>query len=92
MKTVRIVPEQPDEGKMPLSRGTKVFMSNTELHGVCSIVATFEADEPVRAVMTMNVASDVINAIPVFKVNHPITGEFKLIKCIEFADGSKFEC
>ena len=91
MKTIRIVPEIPDEGKMALSSGTKVFMGDTELKGITSIVTTFEADEPVRAVVNLYVAQDETDGIPTFHSNHPISGEWKEIKRIEFADGSAWE-
>ena len=90
MKTIRIVPEIPDEGKMALSQGTHIFMGYTELGGIRSVVTTFEVDEPVRAVVNMYVEQVETNAIVEFMTNHPVTGKFKAIKRIEFMDGTVF--
>ena len=78
---VTIIPSTSDE-----------IPEGKELKGVTSATVHYEPDDIVRADLKVFIAHEAIAGSLYWFANDPETGEWKEVKRIEFADGSKFEC
>lgn len=100
METVRIVPPEPyDKDALTLSQGTRVLQGDggspevwSEIHGIKTIDVHYVAGEPITADVELFVTPDTVDAVPLYIMTHPITGERQTVKRIEFTDGSVFYC
>lgn len=87
MSIVKIkTPEEPSSGI-----GSVITTHDDKpIHGVSRAVVTIDCKEVIRAELTINCAFQG-NAHGTFFGVDPSTGEKKLLKRVEFADGSSFE-
>lgn len=73
--------------------GTQVFDADTgqELKGVTDLTISIEADNYTTAnVRIVAAAVDVESAVATFAVVHPVTGKVKIVRSIEFEDGTSW--
>ena len=87
MKNVRIVNETGDV------HDTKVYDAETgcQIHGIVSIDVRYRVDDVVRADVQLLGVIESTAAEARFVMAHPDTGDVSEVRCIEFADGSKWD-
>jgi hypothetical protein len=87
MKTVTI---ENDSGE---ATGTRVIDGATgeQLRGVRKIQVDIEVDKPNRALIEMVMPRVNVVARSTWMLAHPMTGQMKAVRSIEFIDGEKVE-
>jgi UV DNA damage repair endonuclease len=88
---IRIQTRESEKGKVQAGWGTKVFHSSgVEIKEITRIKVDIRADTILTAALEIALMDFSIEAEEHFKLYHPMTGELKEIKSIQFADGTEF--